>query len=249
MAPSREERHRSARGYPSRRNRLTHDDAQHQIRHRSRWSRRYKQKKRRAQREAPVLSHEVEQLVLPNNNGAFSYTSASIRFCSASEAACAILLECFVPDFTVQEGISFQIPLTRNTRGHIRAIDFCIGDVLVEYHPIPKARLYRKRRIQQLPKVERARAFEERRLLLLQRYSIARLRLIRQHPELSMKEFLVVGSPHEFYEQVICRFSPCPPPKEKFLALFFGMRNSIEATATGGKQIRRLSAQIEKKHR
>lgn len=232
MVSFREERRRSISASKSKSaGRRSSGDEQSESTFRTRRGRRHRRP--RTLREAPIFQYELERLVLPNNGGAFAYSSAHTRFSSASEAACAILMECFIPEFRIREGVTFQIPLTRTRRGHIRAVDFCVHNALVEYHPIPRARCRAKRPPSGAGGSMQGRAFEARRAAILERYRAERQRLVSAHPEHADKELIVVSSPAEFYERVIRRFSVHPPPLAQFLALFFGVRESIERNAMG----------------
>jgi hypothetical protein len=166
--------------------------------------------------------------------GRFLDPQSGIRFHSRSEAACAALMERFVPGYQAIEGKTYEIPVGANKYGHMRTIDFLVGDVLVEFHPV---RMWRSGRhfgdfqsrdewheflneYRRCPRRERSEFKAETMRMLEENYTERRRRAIYENPEFRGKELLVATTPTDFYEKVICRFSPKPPPLGLFLTLF-----------------------------
>lgn len=66
-----------------------------------------------------------------NELGSSSLEQKYIKFDSRSEYACAVLLEIYVKDWKCIPSQTFQVPVDKN-----RKIDFRVGDMFLEYHPI-----------------------------------------------------------------------------------------------------------------
>lgn len=140
-----------------------------------------------------------------------------INYGSISEAALGILLEQLIPNFSVKEGHTFQLPL-----GQGRTVDFLIENTLVEFH-FPRSysrgrdlgdfkdKKERRDFLRSLNRVGRNR-HQRKKLLrathkkLLQNYVQKR----RKQIDLSLygphTELIVASTPEEFYHNVICRF-------------------------------------------
>ena len=161
--------------------------------------------------------------------------STGVKFCSRSEAICAELLKRYVPHFELQEGLTFQVPIGRDQRGNVLAVDFLVDGVLFEYHPV---RFFQSRRrcgdfndrdeYREYAKVFHALNSDKReffheamRARLTQNYFNRRRSLLDQHPLFRRTELIVATTPEEFYERVIRRFGKnYPKTLERFLNLF-----------------------------
>lgn len=157
-------------------------------------------------------------------------------FDSYVEAATAIALETFIPDFTLERGANYQVVI----EGTSKKIDFMINGVLVEYNPIiltyPHGRVagtftqeeyetYRQH-LNLLDKSQRAEFTEQVRQGLLQRYIQRRREAIDQAEDARDRELIVVTNPRELYEQVITRFGQNFPTQEEF-SRFFNLTTRI----------------------
>jgi hypothetical protein len=148
------------------------------------------------------------------------------NFCSVSEAACGILLSVLLPNFKLQEGETFQIPI-----GHSRTVDFKVGETLVEFHPLRLAQ-----------KLERATEFYSlkapKRLVELarlerQQYRERREKAVAAGP-LRSSELIIVTTPQELFLQVICRFTHNPTLNVvEFCELFWSLVDQIKRESRG----------------
>jgi len=159
------------------------------------------------------------------------------RFCSRSEAACGRMLEKYVPNFRIVEGESFQIPIGVSHKGHIRTVDFKIGNTLIEYHP---PRLWHTKssigdfkdrdEVDEYRQVMRSKKFtrEDKRAYkgvmekrLSENYREKRGAQLKEGRLYREAELTVAASPEEFYDRVIKRFARgTAPSKEQFLTEF-----------------------------
>ncbi len=169
-------------------------------------------------------------------------------FESKSEAACAALLEKYVPGFKVEVGKTFQIQTGDNGRSRI---DFKLGNILIEYHPTnlihefggPTA--YRKweRSLWRLSAEERAMRISEKVQSIGHRYELHRKELIDGDPKLRNCELLVAHSPEEFYHKVIKRFGRNVPDEDTVVDQFFDViRDVRRVTGQGYKKAPRKDA-------
>jgi len=167
---------------------------------------------------------------------------ADVEFCSRSEAICAELLRQFVPHFTLQLGVTFQVAIGSDCHGNILAVDFLVDGVLFEYHPV---RLFKnRRRCGDFNSKREYRAYtdichslgaEQReffqtamRARLTDNYYHKRRSLLDQHPVFRRMELVVATTPEEFYYLVLRRFGKnVPRTVERFLAIFEELRVSL----------------------
>jgi len=143
-------------------------------------------------------------------------------------------MERFIPGYQAIEGVTYEVPLGPNGYGHMRRVDFRVGDTLIEFHPV---RLWRHGRhfgdfksredwreflseYRRCPKRDRPEFKRETMRELNERYYHKRLAAIRANPELAHTELVVATNAADFYEKVIVRFSPEPPTLEEFCELF-----------------------------
>ncbi|RME59251.1 MAG: hypothetical protein D6780_05355, partial [Candidatus Dadabacteria bacterium] len=156
---------------------------------------------------------------------------SKVKFDSYEEAACAILLERYVPGFRAEEGKTLHIPVGKGF------IDFKVGDFLIEYHPI-KAYWTKDGtgdfenyfEYDQFNKIKKAlgkisatrkRAYIERvKNALLAEYRKQRERLIKNDPVYAGTTLLIATSPEEFYHIVIKALGRNVPDKKSFIREF-----------------------------
>lgn len=162
-----------------------------------------------------------------------------IDYKSASEAACGMLLEKYLPSFRVEPGKSYQIAL-KNEANNTVYVDFLIGRVFLEYHPIRMWRkgqslgefASRKEREQYrsvLKNAEPEHRDEIRRMyrcFFKERYTKERREILNNSPATKDKELIVASSPKELYD-VVSRFSPSPPEKGTFVEEFEALRKQF----------------------
>jgi hypothetical protein len=143
---------------------------------------------------------------------------AGVNYGSISEAALGILLEELIPDFCVQEGKTYQLPL-----GGGRTVDFLIENTLVEFH-YPRffsrsndlgdfeSRKERSDFHKALKRVGRNK-HQKKKLMdathekLIRNYSLKRRRQIDHSLYGPHTELIVAASASDFYWKVICRFA------------------------------------------
>lgn len=82
-----------------------------------------------------------------------------------------------------------------------------------------------RRHLGSLRKDKRKEFIREVKGVLQQRYWERRRRVLDRNPAFRDVELIVVGSPVEFYREVICRFSPNPPPEKAFVKEFKDLQN------------------------
>ncbi len=165
-----------------------------------------------------------------------------VEFCSRSEAICAELLRQFVPHFTLQTGVTFQVAIGSDCHGNTLAVDFLVDGVLFEYHPV---RLFKNRRrcgdfnskreyraytdiCHSLGADQREFFQDAMRARLSDNYYHKRRALLDQHPVFRRMELVVATTPEEFYHLVLRRFGKnVPRTVERFLVLFEELRASL----------------------
>lgn len=187
----------------------------------------------------------------PHSPGSQRIQFRGIFFSSLSEAAIALVLEEFVPDFRVAPGVTYQVPL-----GQGRTVDFAIGETFIEYHPIRMPQ-HSRRKISRRSRLANPRPrrsgrssyagphdyyHSEQRRMLAQRYYSKRRRAIDQNSALRGIELIVATSREEFYVLVFRRFAgPAAPTLDHFLALFWKAADRV-ARYNGLPAIRREMA-------
>lgn len=165
-----------------------------------------------------------------------------VEFCSRSEAICAELLKRFVPHFTLQQGVTFQVAIGNDPHGNTLAVDFLVDGVLFEYHPV---RFFKNRRrygdfsskreyraytdICHSLRAEHREFFQAMmRARLTDNYYQRRRALLDQHPVYRRMELVVATGPEEFYHLILRRFGRnVPRTVERFLAIFEELRESL----------------------
>lgn len=177
-------------------------------------------------------------------HGVTEVYEADVEFCSRSEAICAELLRRFVPHFSLQQGVTFQVAIGNDAHGNTLAVDFLVDGVLFEYHPV---RFFKnKRRCGDFNSKREYRAYtdichslgaEQReffqtamRARLTDNYYHKRRALLDQHPMYRRMELVVATTPEEFYYLVLRRFGKnVPRTVERFMAIFDELRTSLPA--------------------
>jgi hypothetical protein len=168
--------------------------------------------------------------------------ATGVKFCSRSEAICAELLNRYVPHFELREGLTFQVPIGRDQRGNVLAVDFLVDGVLFEYHPV---RLFKNRRrfgdflnkqeyrsyaeaFHSLSRDQRDFFQESVRARLAKNYFAKRRALLDQHPTYRRIELIVATTPEEFFTLVLKRFGRnVPRSVERFMAIFEELRVTL----------------------
>lgn len=159
---------------------------------------------------------------------------------SVSEMTCGVLMERYIPGFQVILGRSFQVPIGRSAAGYRLTADYYVEGALFEFHPPRRAGGWKN--IGDFRTPEEQRTYYRNRLGLsgddLHRYC-AEIdnQLCRNYVERRSKqiasgdyrgtELIHAASPREFYDKVICRFSPNPPNLETFIREFHQVFESI----------------------
>jgi len=152
---------------------------------------------------------------------------------SASEVACGILMQKYIPGFKVVKGETYDIPLYMNEAGGVISVDFLVCETLLEYHP-PRlkggdykpgeGRRYTNRIKAASTPEEREQVKLETKRKLTDNYREKRLEQIAASEEHEGRELIVVTTPEELYQKVILRFVQHPPPIDTFLKEFRSMR-------------------------
>ncbi len=136
------------------------------------------------------------------------------QFASLSESACAALLEKYCSTFKVVSGQTCHIIIQG------KEIDFRIGDVFVEYHPIMFDRAFInfdslqqiRRAIRTLPKESKQQVYQAVEKELECQYFKQRRNILDSVPEFKECELIVCSSFEAFVEKVLRRFADLPMP-------------------------------------
>lgn len=180
-----------------------------------------------------ALFEKLSQQVARSNNGTIHHNN--LRYDSRSEVAIGRLLERFVEGFRVDLGRTFQVPIGQSSKGHVLTADFCIGNLLLEFHP-PRLRASRgrpgdfenwrelkhyERLLEETDAEGRIPIRELFRVKCLKSYEEKRQHQIDQSGLHPGKELIVVGNALDFYDRVLCRIATQTlPPRSSFQALF-----------------------------
>jgi hypothetical protein len=206
----------------------------------------HNQRRKRSRGSAGQRAHAdaYELRDVREKDEAIDYISPAtgVKFCSRSEAICAELLKRYVPHFELQEGLTFQVPIGRDQRGNVLAVDFLVDGVLFEYHPV---RLFKNRRrfgdflnkqeyrsyadaYHSLSRDKREFFQDSVKARLAKNYFIKRRALLDQHPTYRRMELIVATTPEEFFTLVLKRFGKnVPRSVERFMAIFEELRVSL----------------------
>ncbi len=152
------------------------------------------------------------------------------------EAACASLLEKYIPGFAVVRGETYQI-----THGINKKIDFYVAGTFVEFNPIILSKtegslgafeteeefLDYKRKLSGLNLKLRKAYKREIKNLLKQRYYQKRRTSLNKNLDFIEKELIVVIDVGELYNDVMQRFGTRLPSQEDFTKEFTAVTNSI----------------------
>jgi hypothetical protein len=164
------------------------------------------------------------------------YSWKGVRFASAAEAACAELLELYIPGFKIVPGKTFQLIVADREKGTAKTVDFLVNDVLVEFHP---PNHYPKRNLpqgdftdQDLPAglIERPcrldASFEERAVLeardkqAAHGYQRLRRQVVATDPRFRGTRLIVVVSAGDLYDKIIDHYGRGCPDRERFIRQF-----------------------------
>lgn len=145
-----------------------------------------------------------------------------LTFGSKSEMACGLLLEKYIPEFELKTGETFQVPVALG-----KTVDFKIGDVYVEYHPINllfefddrQALRQLKNACRHVKKNYRTQIYEAIKSEMAEKYYRRRKFAIDGFTSKD-SELIVVKSPEEVYKLLIKRFAESYPKQAKFIAEF-----------------------------
>ena len=144
---------------------------------------------------------------------------ASVRFESRSEAACAILMERYMP-WKLEQGVTYQIPLAQNKRA-----DFMIEPgVIFEFHPIALHREFMSseakhvftKHMRKLPDWLASDFKEAIQMELYCQYRAKRALIMKATPGLEDAELIVATDARYVHKKVINRFSDNPPSLSQF---------------------------------
>lgn len=139
----------------------------------------------------PDRFHEIRLPKIPTHQ---------IRFSSASERACAVILQknC---DWVLHPGATYQIPIGRCL------FDFRIGSTLIEWHPINLRNefltpVYRHLSplLDRLPKHKKAEALSALENEMAAQYVKRRAQILSAHPFFSSFQLVVCFTPEQFVE-------------------------------------------------
>lgn len=150
----------------------------------------------------PDKRQDRQELLFPN------ISDEPIRFASRSEYACGVMLEKYVPDFELQNGLTFQVGV-----GHNKTVDFYVNGVFVEYHPINISHEFDNRAalrklfdaLQNVKQHTREAVINAVKDELAEKYYRRRKFLVTMAAGKSA-ELIVSVSPKDFYRDVIKRF-------------------------------------------
>lgn len=131
-----------------------------------------------------------------------------IKFDSASEYACACLLEKYT-NWEAHPGATLQIPIGRCV------FDFKVGNTLIEYHPISLKHEFLTDALSEILSVARFVSKDKKAEMLeaiagefKAQYIKRRGQVASAHPTYQACEVLCVFSQEEFVDKVLRRFSP-----------------------------------------
>lgn len=186
--------------------------------------------KPRTEKPKSVTSHQEQYRV----NG--------VGYASGSEAACALLMERYIPFFRVIPGKTYQVEIGKSERGDACHADFQIfGRTIFEFHP-PRFWIKGRRlgefssyeeRIEYYRRFNESRGAERKQIkqAMLERlalnYYLKRRALLDRSEEHKHKDLIVACDAHDFYHKVIKQFGENIPSEKSFIAQFEGLRRNI----------------------
>jgi hypothetical protein len=165
-------------------------------------------------------------------------------FCSSYEAACAFMLQRYIPGFVLCEGATYQVPVARNRRGDIHCIDFLIrGNIFVEFHALlfgqsdgktgdfsndVQQKAYRKILSSSLLNDREKEAFRAlAESALRENYRRKRMELISDNPRYRRASLLIVTSAAELYDFVVAAHGSFTGSQEQFVEQFEAIRGKV----------------------
>jgi hypothetical protein len=182
-----------------------------------------------------------EQSFSKRNEPAGQFKVNGLEYASASEAACAMLMERYIPNFKIIVGKTFQVEIGRNHCDHAQHVDFQVNSVLFEFHP-PRLWRYKDRLGDFTSYQEKAEFYKIRKELkgqarkehiakmskiMTENYYKKRKDIIEKSSEHKGKELIVTVDASDFYHKVIARFGVRVPSEKHFVAMFEQIRNDI----------------------
>ena len=145
-----------------------------------------------------------------------------LKFASKSELAIGVLLEQLIPNFRLENGRTFQVPI-----GYNKTCDYLINGVFFEYHPpVLKYDLASEKaffRIAKLLNKLPSKAADELREALLEELAASYYKKRRFVITASFgknTELIVCTNADDVYREIIQRFCPEPPGLKVFQELF-----------------------------
>jgi hypothetical protein len=166
------------------------------------------------------------------------------NFCSSYEAACAFMLQRYIPGFVLVEGATYQVPVARSRRGDIQCIDFLVrGNIFVEYHALLfgqsdgktgdftndiQQRAYRKILSSSLLNDREKEAFRAlAESALRENYRRKRTELLAEHSRFRRSSLVVVTTAAELFELVIAPYGSFAGSQEAFEEQFEALRAKV----------------------
>ena len=157
-------------------------------------------------------------------------------FDSIEEAACAQLLEKYLEGFALVRGETLQVAVGS------KFVDFKIGEVFVEYHPIA---LYKDKsgrggfasfedyfsylqKREGLSLKDRQELVEATKIELARDYQAAREQVIAASPEHRGRKLILATTPEEFFERVVSFFNPYEVTQAQFMREFSALKRRIK---------------------
>ncbi len=189
---------------------------------------------------APSSSLPVSPWAYPDRNRyGHPVVVNHITYCSPTEAACAVLLECLVPGFRIECGVNYQVALNQDAK-----IDFLIENIAIELHQprcwgsrkhggdFSSEAEYREFRWKcdkhRSKPAQLVRILDEAKIQVMKAYKQRRRQLLDTHPKLHSAGLIVVSTEQEIYRQIFVRF--CEPdflPEADFVTLFCNLRAQV----------------------
>lgn len=170
------------------------------------------------------------------------YWHNGVRYASCSEAACAELMERYIPGFKSVPEKTFQIIIYDYNKGTYKTVDFKVGGCLFEFHPprfwksgkrygdfkdYSEWKAYRGRIKRAETNTQKKAIRALTRKLLNNNYYEKRMTAIESNPKFRGIELIVAASAEEVYKKVIKRFGQNYPSQKAFVAEFNAIRNLV----------------------
>lgn len=169
-------------------------------------------------------------------------------FASQNERVHAVMLELFIPGFSLIPGRTFQVEIGRSSQGDARHVDFMLEDSIAFECHVPrrwkrghfvgdfadlKEHLHYLKLKNGLPRDDDARKLFH--FLVDQHlehnYYERRREIMNRNPDFRERELVVSATAEEFYDRVIARFGSSVPERREFLDLFGALRRQTSRRA------------------